>query len=135
VVAEGRKSDRLTLVAFYATKNLSSDEALRLIEAERAERGGVYVDDAYAWALFRAGRIAEARDVSDRAISLGTPDARLLYHAGAIRLAAGDRQGLSLIQRALALNPQFDWTGANEAAQLARGSANAVTNTKEKPGA
>jgi hypothetical protein len=54
------------------------DEALRLIEAERTVRGGIYADDAYAWVLFRAGRIAEARQASDRAFHLGTPDARLL---------------------------------------------------------
>ena len=37
----------------------------------------MYVDDVYAWALFRAGRFTEAREISDRAISLGTPDAKL----------------------------------------------------------
>lgn len=117
-VEEGRRTDRLTLALFYATKDREPDEALRLIETERATRGGVYVDDAYAWALFRAGKIHEARKASDRALRLGTPDARLLYHAGAIRLAAGDKDGRDLVRRALALNPRFDWTGAAEAARL-----------------
>lgn len=124
VIREGRRSDKLTLALFYATKNRASDEALRLIEAERRTRGGVYVDDAYAWALFRAGRIQEARDASDRANRLGTPDARLLYHAGAIRHAAGDADGLTLVRRALALNPRFDWTGAAEAARLVGAEGN-----------
>jgi tetratricopeptide (TPR) repeat protein len=123
VVRDGHRSDRLTLALFYATKNHGLDDAVRLIEAERRVRGGVYVDDVYAWVLFRAGRVAEARDVSERALRLGTPDARLLYHAGAIRLAAGDRQGLELVRRALALNPRFDTTGAAEAARLASGRA------------
>ena len=58
VIREGRKSDRLTLALFYATKNREPEEALRLVEEERRVRGGVYVDDTYAWALYRAGRIA-----------------------------------------------------------------------------
>jgi len=117
-VAEGRKTDRLTLALFYATKNRNVDEALRLIEEERSGRGGIYVSDTYAWTLYRAGRIDEARRASDEATLLGTPDARLLYHAGAIRLAQGDATGRQLIRRALELNPRFDYTGAEEAARL-----------------
>jgi tetratricopeptide (TPR) repeat protein len=117
-IQEGRRTDRLTLALFYATKNRDQDEALRLIEAERTVRGGVYVDDAYAWALFRSGRIGEARLASERALRLGTPDARLMYHAGAIRLAAGEASGRELVRRALSLNPHFDWSGATEATRL-----------------
>ena len=119
VVRQGRRGDRLTLALFYATKNRDIDEALRLIEEERALRGGIYVDDTYAWALYRAGRIAEARKASERALRLGTKDARLLYHAGTIRRAAGDEVGgRKLVGQALALNPRFDWTGAAEARKL-----------------
>jgi tetratricopeptide (TPR) repeat protein len=120
-IAEGRKADRLTLALFYATKNRNVDEGLRLIEEERSGRGGIYVSDAYAWSLYRAGRLDEARQASDEAMQLGTPDARLLYHAGAIRLARGDARGRELIQRALELNPRFDYTGATEAARFMSG--------------
>jgi tetratricopeptide (TPR) repeat protein len=118
VIEEGKKSDRLTLALFYTTKNRAPEEAIRLIEAERATRGGIYVDDTYAWALYRAEKIAEARKATDRAIRLGTRDARLLYHAGAIRIAAGDPEGKDLVRKALAINPKFDWTGATEATRL-----------------
>lgn len=119
VVQQGRRGDRLTLALFYATKNRDIDEALRLIEEERTVRGGIYVDDTYAWVLYRARRMAEARKASERAIRLGTKDARLLYHAGAIRMAAGDQtSGRRLVRQALALNPRFDWTGAAEARKL-----------------
>jgi len=118
-VRQGKRTDRLTLAQYYATKDLAHDEALKLIEEERGVRGGVYVDDTYAWALFRAGRIVEARVASDRALRLGTRDARILYHAGAIRLAGGDTGGKDLIRKALSLNPKFDATGAAEAARLA----------------
>ena len=115
VVRDGRKNDPFTLALFYATKNRAPEEALRLIERERTTRWGIYLDDAYAWALYRAGKLAEARKMSDAALRLGTPDARLLYHAGAIRVAAGDPDGYKLIEQALALNPHFDWTGTAEA--------------------
>jgi tetratricopeptide (TPR) repeat protein len=123
-IQEGNRTDRLTLALFYATKDRAHDETLRLIEAERAARGGIYVDDVYAWALYRAGRIREAQKASERALRLGTPDARLLYHAGAIQLAAGDNKGLELIRKALALNPQFDLTGAAEAQKLVGNDTN-----------
>lgn len=119
VVQQGRRGDKLTLALFYATKTRDIDEALRLLEEERKSRGGVYVDDAYAWGLYRAGRIAEARAASDRALRLGTKDARLLYHAGAIRMADGDQTGgRKLVEEALTLNPGYDWTGAAEARRL-----------------
>lgn len=119
VVGHGRRGEGLILAAFYAAKNREIEEALRLIEAERRSRGGVYVEDVYAWALYRAGKIAEARQASDRALRLGTRDARLLYHAGAIRIAAGEAaRGRDLVRQALALNPAFDCTGAAEARSL-----------------
>jgi tetratricopeptide (TPR) repeat protein len=119
VLRAGRAFDRRTLALFLATKGRDPDEALRLAEAEQAVRADLYTDDARAWALFRAGRIEEASAAARRATRLGTPDARLLYHAGAIRLAAGEVQGgLALVRRALKLNPSFDFTGAAEARRL-----------------
>jgi len=121
VVEAGRRSDRLTLALFYATRNESIDEALRLVEDERTGRGGVYVDDTYAWVLYRAGRLDDARRASEQAMRLGTPDARILYHTGAIRIAVGDPAGRALVEKALALNPRFDATGAAEARALLDG--------------
>ena len=82
-------------------------------------RGDIYTRDTLAWALHSAGRSAEARPLAESAIALGTHDARLLYHAGAIKLAAGDAEGgRALLRKALALNPKFDIGGAGEAAHL-----------------
>ncbi len=111
-------NDPRTLALFLATKDRERERALQLAEAERTVRDDQYTEDAWAWALYRADRLAEARAASDRATQLGTRDAKLLYHAGAIRLAAGEAQGRKLVLRALALNPHFDLTGASEARRL-----------------
>jgi tetratricopeptide (TPR) repeat protein len=100
---------------FHATKNRDCPEALKLIEEERKSRRNLYVEDTYAWILYRLNRLDEARRASDRALALGTREARLLFHAGAIHLAAGDSRGRELIQQALKLNRNFDWTEAAEA--------------------
>src|SRR5262249_14588785 len=119
VVKHGRLSDPRTLAQFYATKNRDIEEAVRLAEAELKVRGGPYTDDALAWALYRAGKLPEARVVSDRALRLGTKDAVLIYHGGAIRIAAGEVEaGQKMVRRALEYNPRFDLTGAAEAAKL-----------------
>lgn len=111
VEREGQR-DRLVLASFYAATNRNIDAALRLIDAERQVRTGIYVEDTYAWVLYRAGRLDEARAASDRALRWGTPDARLWYRAGVIRQAAGHPDGRQLIDRALALN-RFQATGSS----------------------
>ncbi|WP_437588088.1 tetratricopeptide repeat protein [Sorangium sp. So ce1000] len=90
---------------------------LRWLQGDAAT--AIYTEDTLAWALYRAGKLAEARRASDRALALGTRDARLLYHAGSIRIALGDlTEGERLVRAALDLNPGFDMTGAAEAEQL-----------------
>jgi tetratricopeptide (TPR) repeat protein len=116
---QGRRGDKFTLALFFASKNRNVDEAVRLLDEERKSRGGIYVDDAYAWALYRAGRMGEAQRMSAQSLRLGTRDARLLFHAGAIELANGERaHGRVLIEQALQLNPGFDLDGAAEARRL-----------------
>lgn len=119
VSREGRSGDMRTLSLYLSTHDRDGDEALALAEGELSTRDDVYTEDALAWALYRKGRLAEARAASDKSMALGTPDARLLYHAGAIRLAAGEPvAGLALVKRALALNPGFDPVGSTEARAL-----------------
>jgi tetratricopeptide (TPR) repeat protein len=126
VVKAGRQTDPRTLALFYATKDKEHNEARKLAEEELKVRGDVYTQDTYAWALYRAGKLAEARAAIDKATALGTKDARLLYHAGAIRVAAGDKAaGEELVREALKLNPKFDVTSAAEAEKLLGGAKKA----------
>lgn len=126
VVKTGRQTDPRTLAQFYATKGIEAAEAVRLAEKEQQVRGDIYTEDALAWALYRAGKFKEAREASDKATALGTRDARLLYHAGAIRIALGDKAaGEKLVREALKLNPKFDFTGSVEAEKLLAGEKEA----------
>lgn len=119
VVKEGRRSDGRTLAAFYATKNRDIDEAMRLALAEREVRGDLYTEDVIAWVMYRSGKLDAARKAADQALVLGTKEAKLLYHAGAIRIAQGQRaEGEAMVREALKLDPKFDVTGAEEATKL-----------------
>jgi tetratricopeptide (TPR) repeat protein len=112
----GRQADPLMLALFHAARGSMPEEALRLAQAEHAARPNLWVEDTYAWALYRAGQLPEARAASDRALALGTKEPRLLFHAGAIRIAQGETAaGQALVKQALALNPAFDMTSAAEA--------------------
>jgi tetratricopeptide (TPR) repeat protein len=134
VVKHGRMTDGRTLAMFYATKNRDQDEALRLVKAELSRREDSYTQDTCAWALYRLGRLEEARAASDKAVALGTRDASLLYHAGAIRMAMNDRAGgEKLVREALKLNPHFDRTAVAEAAKLLQASAGAASGSKPVP--
>jgi tetratricopeptide (TPR) repeat protein len=119
VERDGRRIDPRTLSLFESTKGRDASDALGLAERERTTRDDAYTEDAYAWALYRSGRFADARRASDTATRWGTPDARFIYHAGAIRMAQGDvAGGRGLVERALALNPRFDVTAVPEARRL-----------------
>jgi tetratricopeptide (TPR) repeat protein len=119
LVKHGRQVDGRTLSQFFSTRSRDQDEAVQLAQAEKKVRDDIYTEDALAWALYRKGDIPGARAASDKAMALGTKDARLLYHAGAIRIAAGEKAaGEKLVREALKLTPAFDRVGAAEAAKL-----------------
>ena len=66
------------------------------------------VRDQLAWALFRAGRIDDARRESAAAQLMGAPDAHALYHAAMIALGAGrSDEGQALLQRVATTNPAY----------------------------
>lgn len=118
VEKEGRLTDPRTLSLFFSTKGIHTDEALRLAREEYAVRKDVVTEDALAWALYRAGKLDDAKAGIVRARRLGTPDPRLVYHEGAIRIATGETEkGKKLVAKALEMNRAFDATSAKEAAQ------------------
>ncbi|HYM53011.1 MAG TPA: tetratricopeptide repeat protein [Candidatus Dormibacteraeota bacterium] len=98
--ATGGVYDR-QLVLFLADHNRGADAAVALAEAEIARRTDVFGYDALAWALYDAGRLAEADAAAAQALRLGTPDGRILYHAGLIAEALGrDEEAIQLLREA-----------------------------------
>jgi tetratricopeptide (TPR) repeat protein len=107
------------LALYLSDRRLDPERAVRLAEAEAAVRRDVYGYDALAWALFNAGRPAEAAAPMASALAAGTRDARLWYHAGLIAAANGDAEtARGLLRDALALGPALD--------QVARARAEAA---------
>ncbi len=115
-----RRSDPRTLALYYANHDREHEAAVDLARREMANRGEeIYTQDVLAWALYRAGHVPEARDLSTRSRRLGTREARFSYHGGLIALAAGDRaEAARLLTDALAMNPHFDPLGAADARRV-----------------
>lgn len=84
--ATGSVYDR-QLVVFLADHDRRVADAVTLASAELTARTDVYGYDALAWALYKDGRLEEADAAARQALRLGTPDGRILYHAGLIALA------------------------------------------------
>ena len=97
------------LATYEADHDVAVDEALRLAEGELTVRRDVYGYDIDAWALYKNHRYDDAKRAADRALALGTPDARLLYHAGMIDAALGaDGSAIDRLGAALRISPRFD---------------------------
>jgi tetratricopeptide (TPR) repeat protein len=109
-------------LALFEADHADPATALGLAEKAYATRQTYRTADALAWASHRAGRAADAQRLSVEARRLGTHDPLLLYHAGMIASAAGDRAtARQLLTDALSLDPGFSATGAMAArAELAR---------------
>jgi tetratricopeptide (TPR) repeat protein len=111
------------IALFQASHRRDTGHAVRLAEAELEVRKDIYGFDALAWARFNDGQVAQALAPARRAMALGTRDARLLYHLGAIEMANGlDTEGREHLRDALTLNPAFDPLGVLTARELLGGS-------------
>lgn len=75
--------------AFFEADHGSPRAALEAAQAEWDYRQSVFSADALAWALHKNGRDRAALPYARAATRLGTPDARMIYHRGAIEAALG----------------------------------------------
>jgi len=74
------------LALYYADHARRPSAALEVARRERERRRDVRTLDAYAWALFVAGRREEARKALGEALAVGTRDPEVLRHARAMRV-------------------------------------------------
>jgi tetratricopeptide (TPR) repeat protein len=97
------------LALAYADHGRNLDRSLAMIQEEMKTRRDIYEHDALAWVLYQRKQYAEARQASEKALELNTPEPTFYYHAGMIALALGDRDASRKhLERALALNSNFD---------------------------
>jgi tetratricopeptide (TPR) repeat protein len=94
------------LADFYADVRRDGAEALRWARRDLEVRRTMPALQGVAWALYRAGRLGEARRAMEEALALGPEDAHLLARAAMVNIADGrDQEGDRLLTRAAALNP------------------------------
>jgi tetratricopeptide (TPR) repeat protein len=94
------------LADFYSDVRMDGDTAVRWAQQDLALRRNHATLAALAWALYRAGRFADAAEPMEQALGYGVEDARLFDHAATVLHAAG-RNGEALARRAHEINPHL----------------------------
>jgi tetratricopeptide (TPR) repeat protein len=89
IISRGPASDPRGCALFLATKHNRVQLAEQLVRQELDQRGDVFTHDALAWALAAAGKLEEAQAQMAVALSQGTQDARLFFHAAVIAARSG----------------------------------------------
>ncbi len=88
------------VLALWEADNGDPGRAVSMAAGELASRKDVYGWDAYAWVLYRAGRVSEAADAARQSLAKGTQDPVLGAHAGLIFAAAGNSDASRLLRSA-----------------------------------
>ncbi|HVF38961.1 MAG TPA: tetratricopeptide repeat protein, partial [Gemmatimonadaceae bacterium] len=108
-VAQQPQQFHRALGLFLLDHDRQIDKVAMQAQQDLETRRDIYGYDLLAWARYRQGRISEARALMTQALKTGARDATLLYHAGMIDLASGDKKSAaSRLEAALKLNPRFD---------------------------
>jgi tetratricopeptide (TPR) repeat protein len=104
------------IVLFSVNHDRDLVAALTLAAQELTFRKDIYGYDAYAWALLANGRAAEADAAMQHALSLGTRDTILWFHAGMIASAVGDTaRAKTFLEAAVSLPGALDPLSASRA--------------------
>lgn len=93
------------LVFYYADRRNSPAEALSIAGKEAEVRHDSETLDAYAWALFRSGKFAEAKTQMDRALSPGVREGTYFCHALRIAAAVQDPAAVQRFEKELSGMP------------------------------
>ncbi len=97
------------LVFYYADHARRPAEAMAVARREVARRRDLHTLDAYAWALHRSGRFADARKAVEQVLAVGVRDASILYRAGVIAAKLGERAtAAQRLRQSLELNSVSD---------------------------
>jgi tetratricopeptide (TPR) repeat protein len=104
------------LINYWLDHDRDLAEVLTLATHEYEARKDIFTCDSLSWALFKNGRVAEAKTFMIRALRTGTKDARINYHAGIIYKTLNIRdKAVQHLHLAAALNSAFDPVQAQSA--------------------
>ena len=73
------------MINYWLDHDRNLEEALTLASREYENRKDIFTCDSLAWALFKNGRIGDAKKLMTEALRTGTKDPRLTRHAGIIK--------------------------------------------------
>ena len=97
------------LAGFYSDSETNPGEALKWARRDLEVRHSVFAHDALAWALYKNGQIDAAAAEMEKALSEGTKDAHLYFHASMIFSVKGDlARGKDFLRRAAEINPRYN---------------------------
>lgn len=107
------------LALFYADHDLKLKESVELAQEELNVRQDIYTWDILAWVLYKNARYQEAAVAAQKALSMGTKDALLLFHSGMIYQRLGDTaKAQDCLGQALSINRHFHILYANDAGKM-----------------
>ena len=116
--ANGQDVD--TELALFEADHGTPEAAVAAAEKAYAKRpDSIFTQDAYAWALHKAGRSEQALPIARAATRTGLRSPALLARVGTIEAAAGETAAAAAtLERALDLNPAFSPLHAPKAQAL-----------------
>jgi len=88
-VSQGEDNANRELILYYVDVAHKPQDALQIAKAEASLRHDVMTMDAYAWALYAAGDVSEARSQIAQVVSVGTKEPEILKHR---KLIDGSRE-------------------------------------------
>ena len=103
-----RGAYRRVMAQYLADHDLEPERAVELALADVSQRSDPFGMDVYAWTLYRAGRVREARTEIEKVLAAGLREPQILYHAALIALAEGnDARAQIELAEALDKAPNF----------------------------
>lgn len=108
----------MEMALFDADHNFNLPQALEKAKKQMSVRPSIKAADVLAWTLYQSGDYKAAKDASQQALRLGTQDALAFFHAGMIHTKLGETtEARAMLEKALALNPNFSFLHAPTARQ------------------
>jgi tetratricopeptide (TPR) repeat protein len=104
--ASARDDATLQMIGYYCDTKPEPARALALASRAALERHDSATLAAYAWALYRSERFADAKIQMDQALAVGVRDAVYFCHAASIAARLNDSAGVERYSRALSGMPK-----------------------------